>query len=59
MRFAGVNRLSQVCEAHVAGFDMGVLDSAFLLHCGLKTPFNAQGRKGQSPFSLTQARQRL
>ena len=32
----GFNRMSQVCETHVAGYDFVVLNNAFLLHRGLK-----------------------
>ena len=32
----GFNRISQVCETHVAGYDFAVLDDAFLLHRGFK-----------------------
>ncbi|XP_033105009.1 beta-1,4-glucuronyltransferase 1-like isoform X2 [Anneissia japonica] len=33
----GFNRISQVCELHVAGFKFSVLDNAFILHLGYKT----------------------
>ncbi|XP_045113961.1 beta-1,4-glucuronyltransferase 1-like isoform X2 [Portunus trituberculatus] len=33
----GFNRISQVCELHVAGFRFLVLDSAFVIHEGFKT----------------------
>ncbi|XP_065336010.1 beta-1,4-glucuronyltransferase 1-like [Cloeon dipterum] len=33
----GFNRISQVCELHVAGFKFSVLDNAFLVHDGFKT----------------------
>ena len=32
----GFNRISQVCEMHIAGFNWQVLRSAFLMHRGLK-----------------------
>ncbi|RUS77678.1 hypothetical protein EGW08_014575 [Elysia chlorotica] len=32
----GFNRVSQVCEMHVAGFTFHVLDNAFLVHKGFK-----------------------
>ncbi|XP_035826917.1 beta-1,4-glucuronyltransferase 1 [Aplysia californica] len=40
----GFNRVSQVCEMHVAGFTFHILDNAFLVHKGFKTPgsFHAQ-----------------
>ena len=34
----GFNRISQVCEMHIAGFRWEVLRSAFLVHRGLKVP---------------------
>ncbi|XP_071962217.1 beta-1,4-glucuronyltransferase 1-like [Antedon mediterranea] len=33
----GFNRISQVCELHVAGYTFSVLDNAFVLHKGYKT----------------------
>lgn len=33
----GFNRISQVCELHVAGYRFSVLNNAFLIHSGLKT----------------------
>ncbi|KAK7066106.1 Beta-1,4-glucuronyltransferase 1 [Halocaridina rubra] len=33
----GFNRISQVCELHVAGYQFMVLDSAFVVHRGFKT----------------------
>lgn len=33
----GFNRISQVCELHVAGYRFMVLDSAFVVHEGFKT----------------------
>ncbi|CAL4158245.1 unnamed protein product [Meganyctiphanes norvegica] len=33
----GFNRISQVCELHIAGFRFLVLDSGFVLHEGFKT----------------------
>ncbi|KAK4292488.1 hypothetical protein Pmani_034748 [Petrolisthes manimaculis] len=33
----GFNRISQVCELHVAGYKFLVLDSAFVVHRGFKT----------------------
>nr|CAD7430813.1 unnamed protein product [Timema monikensis] len=33
----GFNRISQVCELHVAGYKFSVLNNAFLVHKGLKT----------------------
>ncbi|XP_067138083.1 beta-1,4-glucuronyltransferase 1-like [Centruroides vittatus] len=33
----GFNRISQVCELHVAGYKFSVLNNAFLVHQGLKT----------------------
>ncbi|XP_038072767.1 beta-1,4-glucuronyltransferase 1-like [Patiria miniata] len=32
----GFNRISQVCEMHVAGYNFAVLDTAFLIHKGFK-----------------------
>ena len=39
----GFNRVSQVCETHVAGYDFAVLNNAFLVHRGWKssTSFHA------------------
>lgn len=33
----GFNRISQVCESHIAGYDFVVLNNAFLVHHGFKT----------------------
>ncbi|KAL1138533.1 hypothetical protein AAG570_008596, partial [Ranatra chinensis] len=33
----GFNRISQVCELHVAGYTFSVLNNAFLVHRGFKT----------------------
>lgn len=33
----GFNRISQVCETHIAGYDFAVLSNAFLVHHGFKT----------------------
>ncbi|XP_046665043.1 beta-1,4-glucuronyltransferase 1-like [Homalodisca vitripennis] len=33
----GFNRISQVCELHVAGYKFSVLNNAFLVHQGVKT----------------------
>ncbi|XP_078590078.1 beta-1,4-glucuronyltransferase 1-like [Branchiostoma floridae x Branchiostoma japonicum] len=33
----GFNRISQVCELHIAGYGFSVLDRAFLVHKGWKT----------------------
>ncbi|GLH07518.1 N-acetyllactosaminide beta-1,3-N-acetylglucosaminyltransferase [Gryllus bimaculatus] len=33
----GFNRISQVCELHVAGYKFSVLNNGFLVHRGLKT----------------------
>ena len=32
----GFNRISQVCETHISGYDFYVLDNAYLIHHGLK-----------------------
>ena len=32
----GFNRISQVCETHIAGFNFMVLNNAFLIHHGFK-----------------------
>ncbi|XP_054711303.1 beta-1,4-glucuronyltransferase 1-like [Uloborus diversus] len=34
----GFNRISQVCELHVSGYKFSVLNNAFIVHKGLKTP---------------------
>lgn len=34
----GFNRISQVCETHVAGYKFSVLNNAFLVHRGMKVP---------------------
>lgn len=34
----GFNRISQVCELHVAGYQFAVLNNAFLVHRGFKEP---------------------
>nr|KAI8740224.1 beta-1; 4-glucuronyltransferase 1 [Biomphalaria glabrata] len=41
----GFNRISQVCEMHVAGFDFYVLDNAFLVHRGFKVKDEFHFRK--------------
>lgn len=52
----GINRLSQLCEAHLDGFDFAVVDAAFLLHCGLKSPANAHGsQRRQASLRANQA----
>ncbi|KAF6211820.1 hypothetical protein GE061_012335 [Apolygus lucorum] len=33
----GFNRISQVCELHVAGYTFSILNNAFLVHIGFKT----------------------
>lgn len=33
----GFNRISQVCELHIAGYKFSVLNNGFLIHLGLKT----------------------
>jgi len=32
----GFNRISQVCEMHISGYDFYILDNAYLIHHGLK-----------------------
>ncbi|KAL5008309.1 hypothetical protein ScPMuIL_013890 [Solemya velum] len=34
----GFNRISQVCEVHIAGYHFAVLNNAFLIHKGFKIP---------------------
>lgn len=34
----GFNRISQVCELHIAGYKFSVLNNAFVVHLGFKTP---------------------
>lgn len=41
----GFNRISQVCEMHVAGFTFHVLDNAFLLHKGFKRQSGFHGSR--------------
>ncbi|XP_033736299.1 beta-1,4-glucuronyltransferase 1-like [Pecten maximus] len=41
----GFNRISQVCEMHIAGYRFDVLNSAFLVHKGFK--FAGQFHKGK------------
>lgn len=41
----GFNRISQVCELHVAGYRFLVLDSAFVVHQGYKTSDNFHSTK--------------
>lgn len=36
----GFNRISQVCELHVAGYEFAVLNNAFLVHKGFKVTGN-------------------
>lgn len=36
----GFNRISQVCELHVAGFKFTVLNKAFVVHKGFKTKYS-------------------
>ncbi|EDO35157.1 predicted protein, partial [Nematostella vectensis] len=50
----GFNRISQVCETHVAGFSFAVLDNAFLVHHGFKQRFHkkkdAENNKNRELF---------
>lgn len=41
----GFNRISQVCELHIAGYKFSVLNNAFLVHQGLKTADSFHRRK--------------
>ncbi|PNF18583.1 hypothetical protein B7P43_G06247 [Cryptotermes secundus] len=50
----GFNRISQVCELHVAGYKFSVLNNAFLVHHGLKTATSFHETK-----DLDQERNRL
>ncbi|PSN50794.1 Beta-1 [Blattella germanica] len=50
----GFNRISQVCELHVAGYKFSVLNNAFLVHRGLKTSTSFHESK-----DLDQERNRL
>jgi len=43
----GFNRISQVCELHVAGFKFSVLNNAFLIHKGFKTMSSFHEDKNQ------------
>ena len=36
----GFNRISQVCETHISGFNFHVLDNAYLIHRGMKDRSN-------------------
>ncbi|KAK3726974.1 hypothetical protein QZH41_014722 [Actinostola sp. cb2023] len=41
----GFNRISQVCETNIAGYNFAVLDNAFLVHHGLKRNFHKNKEK--------------
>lgn len=43
----GFNRVSQVCEMHVSGYQFQVLNHAFLVHQGFKTRASHHARKDQ------------
>ncbi|XP_078001320.1 beta-1,4-glucuronyltransferase 1-like [Glandiceps talaboti] len=34
----GFNRISQVCEVHIAGYNFAIVDNGFVLHKGFKNP---------------------
>ncbi|CAG5121419.1 unnamed protein product [Candidula unifasciata] len=42
----GYNRISQVCEMHIAGFKFHVLNNAFIVHKGFKVKDGFHGSKG-------------
>ncbi|XP_053388286.1 beta-1,4-glucuronyltransferase 1-like [Mercenaria mercenaria] len=41
----GFNRISQVCELHIAGYQFAVLNNAFLVHRGFKEPASFHAKK--------------
>ncbi|GAB1610885.1 beta-1,4-glucuronyltransferase 1-like [Argonauta hians] len=41
----GFNRISNVCELHIAGYTFSVLSNAFIVHRGLKTSSNFHSTK--------------
>ncbi|XP_029641068.1 beta-1,4-glucuronyltransferase 1-like [Octopus sinensis] len=41
----GFNRISNVCELHIAGYTFNVLSNAFIVHQGLKTSTNFHNNK--------------
>ncbi|KAK6634007.1 hypothetical protein RUM44_004614 [Polyplax serrata] len=43
----GMNRVSQICELHVAGYRFYVLDNVFLVHRGFKTIGGFHGTKNE------------
>uniref|UniRef100_T1J8L2 Beta-1,4-glucuronyltransferase 1 n=1 Tax=Strigamia maritima TaxID=126957 RepID=T1J8L2_STRMM len=43
----GFNRISQVCELHIAGYKFSILNNAFLVHWGLKTTDSFHARKDE------------
>ncbi|CAL8100734.1 unnamed protein product [Orchesella dallaii] len=46
-RYAGVNRMSQLCELHVAGYKFAVLSDAFLVHRGYVTTSKNQEERSR------------
>jgi len=46
-RTTGFNRISQLCELHVAGYKFAVLNEAFLIHRGYITPQSFQPRRNR------------
>ena len=41
----GMNRLSQIYEQYMVGFDFAVLDKLFLIHCGFKIADDFDSKK--------------
>ncbi|EDV21862.1 uncharacterized protein TRIADDRAFT_29667 [Trichoplax adhaerens] len=41
----GFNRISQACELHLAGYNYVILNNAFVVHQGLKTPHSFHSNK--------------
>ena len=51
----GFNRISQVCEAHIAGFRFHILSDDFVVHPGFKIPvlsFHSAKEKEQNENRL-------
>ncbi|XP_070576846.1 beta-1,4-glucuronyltransferase 1-like [Ptychodera flava] len=43
----GFNRISQVCEVHISGYNFAIMDNAFILHKGFKTPSDFHSQKDE------------
>ncbi|XP_006820430.1 beta-1,4-glucuronyltransferase 1-like [Saccoglossus kowalevskii] len=48
----GFNRISQVCEVHIAGYNFSVMDTGFVVHKGFKTSAGMQKRFKENDQNL-------